>query len=67
MIKKALNFLEEQGLADRLSRPNEEDVFRMRARYRLHVLDAARQALTIARDCLGTSTPTIDSVSPRES
>jgi hypothetical protein len=41
-VKKALRVLEEQGLADRdQARPN---LWRMRTRYRIHVLDAAGTA-----------------------
>lgn len=61
MIRKALSFLAEQGLADEVPRAVEPDTYRMRARYRLHVLDAARQALVVARDALGAAAPTIDS------
>lgn len=60
MIKRALSFLVEQGLADEVQRAAEPDTYRMRARYRLHVLDAARQALIVARDVLGTAAPTLD-------
>jgi hypothetical protein len=60
MIKRALAFLADHGLADEVPRAAEPDTYRMRARYRLHVLDAARQALVVARDVLGTAVPTIE-------
>jgi len=64
MIKRALAFLAEHGLADEMPRAAEPDTYRMRARYRLHVLDAARQALIVARDALGRAAPTIDTAVP---
>ena len=41
-VRKALNVLAEQGLAD--ADPGRPDTWRMRTRYRLHVLDAAGSA-----------------------
>jgi hypothetical protein len=43
MVRKALRFLEDQGLAEEVPLPKAEfpDTYRLRARYRLHVLDAA--------------------------
>ena len=52
MIRKAFKFLEEQGLADKVDRPEEPDTYRVRGRYRLHVLDAAREALVVSRGIL---------------
>lgn len=49
MIRRALGFLEKQGLADQVKNPTEADTYRMRSRYRLHVLDAARAALDLLR------------------
>jgi hypothetical protein len=41
MIKRAFRFLVEQGFADELPQAGLKDTYRMRARYRLHVLDAS--------------------------
>jgi hypothetical protein len=67
MIKKALAFLAEHGLSDEVPRAAEPDTYRMRARYRLHILDAARQALVVARDILGSAAPTIEASKNPES
>lgn len=41
MVRKALKFLEAQGLADEIPRAEVPDTYRLRGRYRIHVLDAA--------------------------
>jgi len=47
-ITKALRWLEDQGLADEVK--GETDTWRLRDRYRLHVLGAAGEAVDILRD-----------------